>query len=279
MKRFILPLLIAATFGVTAQAQDLKLPPMSPTEKISEDFSTSSIDLSYSRPSMRDRKIFGGVVPYGKAWRTGANGPTKIKFGQDVTIGGQEVKAGEYILYSIPDKEEWEIILNKGLTPMTAEGYDRANDVARFKVKTAMNDKFYQTFTMEFASLTFNSCKLEIMWEKTKVVIPIEAHNEASIDASIDKAINNPSIPYFQVANYYYETNQHTDLAERYVNKALEQNQKAFYMWYLKARIEKRLGHKQEAIDAARTSMETAKGSFLEAEYQRNNQKIIDELK
>jgi len=280
MKHFILSALFIATTAMSALAQEpLKIPALSPTEKISQEFSISNIDISYSRPSMRGRKIFGDIIPYGKAWRTGANAPTKIKFGEDVTIGGKDVKAGEYALYTIPGKDEWEFILNKGTTPWGADGFDVAGDVARFKVKSAMVDKNFQTFTIDLASMTYNSCKLEMMWEKTKLIIPIEAHNEQQINASIDKAISNPNIPYFQAANYYYETDQNLDKANTYIDKALEQNQTSFFMWLLKARIEKKLGHKESAIAAAHKSMNAAKGTAFEGEYQRNGQKVIDELK
>src|SRR6185295_5158559 len=114
MKHFFLSVLfLALTIVVNAQSP-LKLPALSPNAKISQDFSTSSIEISYSRPSMRGRKIFGDVVPFGKVWRTGANSPTKIKLGEDMVIAGQKIKAGEYAVYTIPSKDKWEVILNTG---------------------------------------------------------------------------------------------------------------------------------------------------------------------
>ncbi len=279
MKNILFSLLFLAAATVTNAQQPLKLPALSPTAKLTQDFSTSSIEIAYSRPSMRGRKVFGDVVPYDKVWRTGANAATKIKIGEDLEIGGQMVKEGEYALYTIPGKTEWEVILNKGTGNWGADGYNTADDVARFKVKSMMNDKTYQTFTMEIASITYTTCKLELMWEKTKIEIPIVAHNEDRVNASIDKAINNPSVPYFQAANYYYETNQNLDKANMYVDKALADNPKAYYMWYLKARIESKLGHKQEAIAAANKSMEAAKGTSFEGEYMHNNEKLIASLK
>ncbi len=264
--------------AINAQGQ-LKLPALSPTAKITQDFSISSIEISYSRPSMRGRKIFGDVVPYGKVWRTGANAATKIKIGEDMEIGGQKIKAGEYAIYTIPNKDKWEVILNNGTGNWGSDGYSKSDDVARFSVKSTATEGICQTFTIDITDITFNTCKIEMSWEKTKIALMVEAHNGEAVAANIDKAINHPpSIPYFQAANYYFETNQHLDEAAMYVNKALEQDSKAFYMWYLKARIEKKLGHKEEAIAAAKKSMETAKGNANEAEYIRNNQKLIDEI-
>lgn len=275
MKRFALVLLFAASLLSDSYAQ-LKLPALSPTSKITQDFSTSSIEISYSRPSMRGRKIFGDLVPYNTVWRTGANSATKVKFGEDVTLGGVPVKAGEYALYTIPGAAEWEVILNKGTGNWGAMGYSTADDIARFKVKPRALDKTVNTFTMNIGNITFNSANLELMWEKTKLVIPIKAENDARLAADIDKAINKPNIPYYQAASYYYETNQNLDKAYDYVNKALEDNPKAFYMWHLKAKIAQKTGRKQEAIAAAQKSMELTKGTPNEGEYQRNNQKVID---
>ena len=278
MKHFLLSaLLIAAIAPFSSQAQ-LKLPSLSPTTKISQDFSTSTIELTYSRPSARGRKVFGDVVAFGNPWRTGANGPTKIKFGEDVEVMGNKVKAGEYVIYSIPDRESWEIIFNTGAGGFSAQGYSRENDVLRFKIKPTRMEGVCQSFTMGFTDLSYNSCKLEIMWERTRLQIPIVALNQDAIQASIDKAIYHPAIPYGQVASYYFESNTKLDLALEYVNKALEQDPKAFYNWYLKARIERKLGHNDKAIEAANKSIETSKGAPLEAEYLHNNTKLINEI-
>jgi len=278
MKRLSFILLSALlTSGV--YAQDLKLPALSPTSKLTQEFSTSNIEISYSRPSMRGRKIFGELVAFGNVWRTGANSATKVKFGEDVTVGGQAVKAGEYAIYTIPGAAEWEIILNKGIGNWGNAGYDKADDVARFKIAPKALDKNVQTFTINIGNITYSSCNIELMWEKTKIIIPVKANNEERLSASIDKAINNPNIPYFQAANYYFETDQNLDKAIVYVDKALEANPKAFWMWSLKARIAQKMGKKDDAINAANKAMEVAKGSAFEAEYVNNMTKLINSYK
>jgi tetratricopeptide (TPR) repeat protein len=277
MKKLLFTLLMAG-LACNLVAQDLKTPALSPTAKLTQEFSTSNIEVSYSRPALRGRKIFGELVPYGKVWRTGANSATKIKLGEDVKIGGKAVKAGEYAIYTIPGTWEWEVIINKASGSWGAYGYDTSGDVARFKVKSEKLSQAVQSFTINFSNITFNSCNLDMSWEKTTISIPIVADNNTKIVASIDKAINKPNLPYFQAANYYFETNQELDKANTYVDKALEQNPKAYYMWLLKARIEAKLGHKDAAINAATKSMEAAKGSAAEDEYVRNNLKLIEEL-
>jgi hypothetical protein len=173
MKQFAL-FLLAVLFASGVNAQALKLPALSPSCKIAQDFSTSNIEIAYSRPSMRGRKIFGDLVAYGHVWRTGANSATKIKFGEDVIFGGQTVKAGEYALYTIPDVKEWTVILNTATGNWGSYGYDTKDDIARFKVIPKMKDGNTQTFTINITNMTYSTCNIEIAWEKTKLVIQKE---------------------------------------------------------------------------------------------------------
>ena len=270
--------LLAAT---SLSAQELKLPSLSPGATITQDFSTSKIEIVYSRPSARGRKVFGDVVPFGEVWRTGANAATKVTFGEDVWVGGKEVKAGSYSLYTMPTAGEWEVIINKNTGNWGAFGYAVTDDVARFKVRPTMGQGYdmIETFTISITDITFSTCNIELAWEKTKVVIPVKSNNSDRLMTSIDKAINTPNIPYQGAATYYYETNQNLDKALLYSDKAIEQNPKAFWMYHLKAKIAAKLGKKEVAIAAANKSIEVAKGGPAEVEYTRNNQKLIDSLK
>jgi len=161
MKKLILSaFLLTAAIGVEAQQKPtLKLPALSTTQKISQDFSTGTIELSYSRPSVRGRKIFGDLVPYGVNWRTGANSATKIKFSEDVIIGGKEVAAGEYAMYTVPTEGDWTVILNKGTGNWGTTGYDKKNDVVRFKAHSYFLNSKVETFTMNFGNIGFSTCR------------------------------------------------------------------------------------------------------------------------
>lgn len=279
MKRLLLSAtLFAALLASGGAWAQLKTPSLSPNAKISQDFSLSNIEISYSRPSMRGRQIMDDVIPYDKVWRTGANAPTKIKFGEDVEVAGQRLKAGEYAVYSIPGREKWEIVFSTATGNWSAAGFPKEFDAARIKIKPIQMSEDVQTFTIAVTDITFTSCKIEMMWERTKIVLPVVADNKTTVMENIDKAINNTNVPYFQAASYYYETNQKTDVALNYVNKAIEQNPKAFYMWHLKAKIEKRAGNNEGAIASAKKSIELATGTPNELEYKRNNEKIINDL-
>jgi hypothetical protein len=282
MKKLILAtfLIAAGVSNVEAQQKPtLKLPQLSTTTKISQDFSTGNIELTYSRPSARGRKVFGDLVPYGVNWRTGANSNTKIKFSEDVVIGGKEVPAGEYSMYSIPTEGDWTIILNSSTANWGTMGYDKSKDVARFKAPSYYLNSKVETYTMQFTNFSYDKCNLELTWEYTKVVIPIEANNRAQIAKNIKKALNGKKdAPYFQVANYYNERNENLEKAYEYVNRAIKDNPKAYYMYYLKARIAQKLDMVEEAIEAAEKSIEVATGTPNEAEYKRLNNRIIRAL-
>lgn len=278
MKHITLALALIASFATTTFAQGLKLPALSPTASLTQAFSTSEIKIDYSRPSMRGRKIFGGLVAYGEVWRTGANAATKVTFGEDVWVGGKEVKAGSYAMYTVPGAANWEIILNKGVGNWGTGGYTTDDDVARFNIKAERFNNEQETFLITIDDITFNSCNIIMKWENTKVIIPVKADNADRIAKDITAAVENPSIPYYQAASYYYTTDQNLDKALIYVDKALEERQDAFWMWHLKAKIAKKLGKKDVARTAANMAIEKSKGSAYEAEQKRNNEELIKSL-
>ncbi len=277
--RYITLALLFVGLSTTTFAQGLKLPALSPTASIQQSFSTSEIKIDYSRPSARDRKIFGGLVAYGELWRTGANASTKITLGEDMYIGGSRVEAGTYSLYTIPGAKEWTIIINKSLKNWGNSGYNADEDVARFTVAPKSINNMIETFTITIGDITFNTCNIVLKWEHTKVIIPVKADNAERIAKDITKAVENPSIPYYQAASYYYTTGQHLDKALEYVTKATEERSDAFWMWHLKAKIAKKLNKKDVAIAAANKAIEVSKGSSYEAEQKRNNELIINSFK
>lgn len=278
MRYITLAVAMLACFATSSFGQELKLPALSPTSELTQAFSTSEIKISYSRPSKRGRKIFGGLVAFGEVWRTGANAATRVTFGEDVTIGGKEVKAGTYALYTIPNSNSWEIILNKGVGNWGTGGYTTADDVARFNISPKKFNNTQETFSITIDDITFNSCDIILKWENTKVVIPVKADNQERIAKDITKAVEEPSIPYYRAASYYYTTDQNLDKALTYVSKALQERPDAFWMWHLKAKIAKKLNKKDIARDAANMAIEKSKGSAYEAEQKRNNEAIIKSL-
>jgi hypothetical protein len=276
-------LCITVAIGVLAitgmQAQELKLPALSPSSTVSADFSTSKIEITYSRPSMRGRKVFGDLVPFGQVWRTGANAATKVTFGEDVEIGGKAVKAGSYSLYTVPGQSEWEIIMNTNTGSWGTNGYDTKDDVVRMKVTPTTTSQRVETFTINVGAITFSSCTIDLAWENTHVSIPVTANNQPRLLANIDKAINNPSIPYQQAATYMFETGQQLDKALDYATKAAEKNPKAYWIQMLRARIAAKAGNITVAREAAAKVIELAKGTSGEGEYSKYANDLVKSLK
>lgn len=279
MKKSLFILSALAVLATSMSAQGLKLPSLSPTSTISQEFSTSTVEVVYSRPSMRGRKVFGELVPFGQVWRTGANAATKVTFGEDVVINGTTVKAGSYSFYTVPNQNEWEVIFNKNTGNWGAAGYSTSDDVVRLKVKPQTLPFSVETFTMNIGNITFSSCTIDVMWDRTMISVPVTVDNQKRLNESITKAIETPSIPYQQAATYYLETNQQLDKALTYATKATEQNPKAFWLYMLKARIAAKLGNKSVATESANKAAEIAKGSAFEAEYAKGAKELIESLK
>ncbi len=277
MKKSFLFFIICIAITTIGIAQ-IRMPAPSPTQTIKQDFGLSSIELTYSRPGIKGRKIFGELVPYGKMWRTGANGATRIKFGDDVVIGGQQVKAGEYALYSIPNENEWEIILNKGVDNGGLSGYKTEDDVTRFKVKPSSLTTPVETFTMEFGDVKPSGTELQLKWENTAVNIPITTDVDSKVMAQINDEMNKDNKPYYQSALYYAENGKDLKQAITWFDKAIEQNPKGFWIYHQKANALVKMGKKDEAKIAAQKSMDVARQEKND-DYVRLNEKLLAELK
>jgi Protein of unknown function (DUF2911) len=236
---FILSIVLTAAF---TNAQTLTTPQPSPTQTIKQNFGVGSIELIYSRPAKKDRKIMGDLVPFGKVWRTGANAATTLTFSDDVTIGGKEVKAGKYGLLTIPDAGKWTIIISKDATVNQPANYKEENDVVRVMANTVALPTAVENFTINFADITGSSCNVQLMWENTSVQFAITTGTDAKVMGQIDNLMNKDNKPYFNAAAYYYDNGKDLKQALSWVNKALETNKEAFWMYLLKARILKKTG-------------------------------------
>ncbi len=260
-KKIIAALAIAALSfnSLNIQAQQLKVPAPSPTQTIKQNFALGDVSFEYSRPAAKGRVIFGDVVPYGKTWRTGANGATKITFSDSVKLEGNGVKAGTYALYTVPNKDSWDIMLYKDLTlGGNVADYKAENEVLRFKVKPVAMANKMESFTINMADVLATSATIELMWENTRVPIKLTTDIDAKVMKNIDANVVNDSRPYFQAASYYYENNKDLKQAAAWVDKALEQNPKAFFMMLLKAKIAYKQGDKENGKAAAEKTIALA---------------------
>ena len=277
MRRFIF-CAVAATAFFSLNAQSLKTPLPSPPQTIKQDFGVSSIELSYSRPGVKGRKVFGDLVPYSKVWRTGANNATTISFGDDVNIGTAKVPAGKYGLLTIPGKDNWTIIITKQLEVTNPADYKQESDVARLDVKPMLMRDKIETFTMQFANVKSSTCDLEMMWENTAVVLPISSDVDVAVMKQIDEAMNKDNHPYFQAALYYLNNGKDLNQALMWFDKAIAQQPDGYWIYHQRANALAKLGRKDEAKVAAQKSIELAKDAKND-DYVRLNEKLLEQLK
>ncbi|MGZ3896695.1 MAG: DUF2911 domain-containing protein [Flavisolibacter sp.] len=272
-------LIVVLTLSLTtARSQTLKTPQPSTTQMIKQDLGIGSVELSYSRPGMKGRRIFGDLVPYGKVWRTGANSATTLSFSDSVSIGGVAIAPGKYGLLSIPGQDQWILILSRQTDVTSPAAYHEESDVVRFSAKPSLVKDPVETFTMQFANVKATSADLQLMWDNVVVSLPIVSSVENRVMAQIDNIMNHDNRPYFQAAMYYMETGKDLNQALAWLDKAIEQNPDAFFIYHQKANVLARLGKKEEARAAAEKSMELAKKAKND-DYVELNRKLLAKLK
>lgn len=271
----VLAFTLFATSKVSAQ---IKLPPASSAQTVTQSLGISKATLVYSRPNMNGRQIFGGLVPYGEVWRTGANTVTTLTIEGDVAVGGQTLPAGTYGILTIPTQNEWTVIFSKNSKQWGAYTYDEAEDQLRFKVKPQTLSHAVESFTIDFSDATPTSTVLNISWEKTKISFEITYDQDAEIMASIDDAMKGERKPYFQAAQYYYNNNKDLNKAVEWMNEASKASPDAPHIYYWKARVQLKAGDKAGAVATAQQGIEVAKKAN-NSEYVNLNTQVLEEAR
>jgi hypothetical protein len=245
--------LSALVFLAAAPASaQMKLPAASPAAKVSQEVGVTEISIEYSSPGVKGRQVWGGLVPYDKVWRTGANAATKITFSKDVTFGGKAVPAGTYSIVSMPSQKGWKVMLNKelGLFSTPAQ-YDAAKDVASVDATTT-EIPARERLAFLFSNTTENSTSLDMEWEKLRVSVPIKVDTAAQAKASIQQASQQSASAHAQAARYLAEVN---DLqgAQKHADASVAIDSNWFNQW-IRADILARQGKYAEARKAAQLS-------------------------
>lgn len=278
MKKTFFASVFVAFLYLNGAAQQIKTPAPSPVQNVKQEFGLSTIELSYSRPGVKSRKIFGDLVPYGIVWRTGANQATTLSFGDSVVIGGTPVTPGKYGLLTIPGPDEWTIIITRQTDVTNPSAYKADQDIVRVKARTQEFPYPIETFTILFSNITPASCDLAIVWDKTLVALPIKTNIDSRIMAQINAAMTKDSFPYYTAALYYLDNKKDIYQALEWFNKAVDQNPKAYYMFYQKARCQAKMGKNKEAMATAEQSIRLAKEAKND-DYVALNEKLIATIK
>ena len=275
MKRILLAGLFLSA-SILSEAQ-LKTPAPSPVQNLRQDFGLGTIELSYSRPGVRGRKVYGDLLPYGQVWRTGANSATTISFTDEVIVGGKKVPAGKYGLLTIPGAKQWIVILTKQTNVTSPADYNAEQDVVRVNVSTTKSKTSTETFTLSIQDIKPTSCNLVMSWEKRSFSLPIQTEIEGKIMASIETAMKTEKPPYYNAAMYYMDNGKDLNQALAWFDKAVESNPTAFWIHYQRANCLAKLGKKAEAIAGAEKSKQLATEA-KNGDYVKLNENLLAEL-
>lgn len=261
MKRLALAaaLLVTAALPLAAQ-QGLRTPRPSQKQIVTQTVGVTDITITYSRPGVKGRAIWGALVPYDKVWRTGANEATTIQFSDDVTINGQNLAKGTYSLHTIPSQSEWTIIFNKVADQWGSYSYDEKSDALRVKAKPEKSD-FREWLTFEFPQISVDQATVAIRWENVSVPFTVNTDSANKTIANIKKAMASSKsdawrLPYLAAQTAFDSGVQMTD-ASTWIDDSIKANENINNLW-LKARMQAKAGNVAEARKTANAALAKA---------------------
>jgi tetratricopeptide (TPR) repeat protein len=276
-------LMIAAVLLSTVSFAQVDLPNPSPVQTIKQNFGTSAIEINYSRPGAKGRKIIGHNEPYGKVWRTGANAPTKVRFFSPVEIKGNKIDSGTYVIYTIPTEKDWTVIINKGVKNWGSDQYKQEDDVARVSITPERKRKAIETFTIQVDNVKPESCEISIAWEDWMISIPVTTSVKEILRKQVEADLQKATPGYYVAAQFYYEYDNNSQKALEMIDKAIASNEaagrKPYWQYFYKAKILKDLGKKSEAIEQAMLCAQYAKEQGNRTNYVQQSEDLIKTIK
>lgn len=284
MKKVTLILTLAVFLSLAAGnlwAQDVKFPSVSQKASVFQTVGLTDITVTFHRPGVKERVIWGDLVPYDKIWRTGANNATTIEFSNDVMIEGNKLPAGKYGLYTIPGQEEWTFIFSKQTDLYGDSGYKEEEDALRVKVKPAQAPHC-EWMMFAFTDLSEDSAKLVLRWEKLMVGFTIKIDTQAMILKSIESTMGRYWVTPYRAANFAFGKEM-LDKAKELIDVSVN-IQPMYWNMFLKAKIYKKLAKTKADEKQALTLLEkaVALGKQLpenQRDYAAESVKMLDEWK
>jgi hypothetical protein len=253
--------LTAVTLITLPLLAEVKLPQASPAARVELVIGTTKVEIVYHRPGVKDRVVWGGLVPYGTLWRLGANEATTIELSEAAKIAGHPVPEGKYALFAIPGKSSWTIILNSKSDQWGAYGHDQTKDTLRFDVQPKTEDPVeWMRFTIEPTGTA--SAEVAMHWAGLGVAFPIEVDVPGIVWGKLTKKLGEKDVEwldYFQAARYSLDEGSHRDEALVWADRAMVLKP-GFWRYELKARLLQRAGRTAEAVPLMEQAMADAKG-------------------
>ncbi|SHJ65749.1 Protein of unknown function [Arenibacter nanhaiticus] len=274
-----LALLVVSVLASAGMQAQIMTPQPSPAAKLSQTVGLTEVTVEYSRPSMRGRTIFGDLVPFDKIWRTGANARTTISFSENVMIGGQELTAGSYAIFTKPTATSWDVYFytdtEGGGTPAQ---WDESKVAAKTTAAVHTMESPIETFTISIDDLSDTSATLGMLWENTYVGVKFEVPTDKAVMKGIEKAMAGPGAgDYYAAAVYYMNAGKDINKAKEWMDKAMSMTPKpAFWQLRQKSLIYAKAGDKKGAIAAAKESLAASQAAGNE-DYIKMNKDSLKE--
>ena len=277
-KAVALQILAMAFLAITTIHAQISTPAPSPSARIEQTIGLTEVHVEYSRPAMRGRAIFGELVPYGQMWRTGANKNTVVTFSKDVNVGGTDVPAGSYALFTKPNVGQWEVYLYADTENWgTPREWDESKVAAKVMAPAMEIGAKSENFTILFDELKSDGGNMYIMWDDIAAVVPIGVGTDTEAMASIERVLQGPGAnDYYAAATYYFDHGKDKQQAYTWIKKATEMNPDAYWMARRQSLIEADLGMKAEALASAKKSKTLAEKAG-NMDYVRMNDASIKE--
>jgi len=264
MRKFSL-FIAVALIATSALAQQMRTPRPSPSATLTQTVGVTDITIKYSRPGVKGRSIWGGLVPFDKVWRTGANEATTISFSDDVTINGQKLPKGTYSLHTTPGQNTWKIHFNSVADQWGSYSYDAAKDVLVVSA-TPQTAPHMEWMSFEIPEMTTDTAKIVVRWDKVAVPFTVDTGATTKVMGQLRSALNPDWRAPYNAANFAFQNKGAATDKEisDWLDKSLAINQNIGNLW-LKAQFLERQGRTQEAIKAAEEAI--AKATPQQADF------------
>ena len=276
MKKYSTCLLLFFYIAVNGQ---LKVPSLSSFSKLTQTIGLTEVTVEYSRPSVRDREVFGekGLLPNNTLWRTGANTATKISFTKSVYVKGNKLERGDYTILTVLNEKEWTIRWFKYVNSNWNFYVDKS-PLFTVEIPVIKNNELLETLEIHFQDVTIDSANLIIEWEYSKIKLPIKIDESKTILNNIEKELSGPSsFDYFNAALYLHETKKDLLKALEYIQKVTKSEQALFFQVTREALILRDLKRFNEAKIVAKRGLKLSEKAN-NRDFIRLNKKLLREL-
>lgn len=254
--------IIIFVLGLYTASGQVDYPSLSPKGTITQMVGNTKVEIQYERPSARNRRVFGELVPWNKVWRTGAGGCTKISFDKNVVIGGQKVKAGQYSIFTIPNPHEWVVILNSDTELYGTYNYNPEKDVARFIVIPKETKRYYETLTFDI-DLIPNNARIYMAWKHTSIDFDLVTSTDEDLMNYIDEFLltkkEKDGKRYSNAAEHLYFSNKRLKEAILLTNIAIEKNSSDGFARNVKMNIYEKLHQYSKALKVIEEAIKNEK--------------------